>query len=247
MITANLASFASRLLAGLVGASIAGAALANEPVPASNPTPWTPAGLRQALGSIPAGDAARGEKVHAQLFCASCHGEKGVAPTLNWPHLAGQKAVYTAKMLLDYKSGLRKEGKRAELMHDIAVIMSPQEIADVSAFYAAQPLPQDDGTPRPQVRKGANDADPLQLVRKGDRSRLITPCASCHGTKGQGGKREASALAGQNPLYLARTLLNYQTGVRANDAVKGMHAFAKKLTRGEIEALAVYYSDLPRR
>lgn len=247
MITAHLNSFACRLLAGMIGATIAGASLANEPSPAANPTPWTPASLRQALGSIAAGDAARGEKAHAQYFCASCHGEKGVAPTLNWPHLAGQKAAYTAKMLLDYKSGLRREGKRAELMHDVAVMMSPQEIADVSAFYAAQPSPQDDGTPRPQIRKGEEDADPLQLVRKGDRSRLITPCASCHGTKGQGGKREAAALAGQNPLYLVRTLLDYQTGVRANDTVKGMHAFAKKLRRGEIEALAVYYADLPRR
>jgi cytochrome c553 len=206
---------------------------------------WTPGSLRQALNSLPKGDAAVGQKVHQQLFCASCHGAIGVAPTQNWPHLAGQKAAYTAKMLLDYQSGLRREGKRAELMHDIAVMMSPQQIADVSAFYALQSAPRNDGTPRPAAQKAHQDVDAAQLVRKGDPSRLLTACASCHGVVGQGGNREASALAGQNPLYFVRTLLDYQSGLRANDSAKGMSTFAKKLTRTEIESLATYYADLP--
>lgn len=206
---------------------------------------WTPATLRQTLASLPTGDATHGQKVHEQLFCVSCHGAKGVAPTQNWPHLAGQKAAYTAKMLLDYQSGLRAEGRRAALMHDIAVMMTPQQIADVSAFYALQAAPQDDGTPRPNPQKASKDFDAAQLIRKGDPARLLTPCASCHGVAGQGGHREASSLAGQNPLYFVRTLLDYQTGVRANDSAKGMSTFAKKLTRTEIEALATYYANLP--
>jgi cytochrome c553 len=208
---------------------------------------WTPSTLRQTLASLPKGDASAGQQVHVQLFCASCHGAKGVAPTQNWPHLAGQKAAYTAKMLLDYQSGLRQEGKRAELMHDIAVMMTPQQIADVSAFYAQQAAPQDDGTPRPKPQMAAKDVAASQLVRKGDPSRLLTPCASCHGVAGQGGNREASALAGQNPLYFVRTLLDYQSGLRANDSARGMSTFAKKLSRTEIEALATYYADLPAR
>jgi cytochrome c553 len=206
---------------------------------------WTPSTLRQTLANLPKGDAVQGHKVHEQLFCASCHGAKGVAPTQNWPHLAGQNAAYTAKMLLDYQSGLRREGKRAELMHDIALMMTPQQIADVAAFYALQNVPKNDGTPRPAAQKTAKDFDAAQLVRKGDPARLLTPCASCHGVAGQGGNREASALSGQNPLYFVRTLLDYQSGVRANDSAKGMRTFAKKLTRNEIEALATYYADLP--
>lgn len=226
-----------------------GEALAKEPAPSHSatahaptaaPAAWTPATLRNTLNSLPAGRADQGRVVHQQLFCASCHGDNGQAPTHNWPHLAGQKASYTAKMLLDYQSRLRLEGRRAELMHDIAVMMTPQQIADVAAFYAAQPAPRDDGTPRPT---GVADAE--RLVRKGDPARLITPCASCHGVAGQGGKHEAAALAGQNPLYVTRTLLDYQSGQRANDAAKGMSAFAKRLTRAEIEALARYYADLP--
>lgn len=218
---------------------------ASEPEAAKAAQPWTPATLRQTLAQLPAGDAKRGEQVHTHFMCASCHGERGVAPTLNWPHLAGQKAAYTAKMMLDYQSGLRREGRRAELMYDIAVMMTPQQIADVSAFYAVQPVPRDDGSPRPQAQPAPRDMDARLLVRKGDPTRLITPCASCHGVVGQGGSREAPALAGQNPLYFVRTMLDYQGGVRNNDSAKGMRVFAHKLTRGEIETLARYYADLP--
>lgn len=228
-------------------ALLASAAWASEAPPAPAARTWTPATLRTALAALPKGDAVAGQKVHEQLFCASCHGDKGVAPTQNWPHLAGQRAAYTAKMLLDYQDKRRLEGKRAELMHDIAALMTPQHIADVAAFYAAQPAPKADGTPRPQPALSAKDVPAETLVRFGDKTRLITPCASCHGVVGQGGKLEASALAGQNPLYLVRTLLDYQSGVRHNDSAKGMSAFTKKLSRSEIEALAAYYADLPMR
>lgn len=229
----------------LIGLSARTALASDHAVEADPARAWTPAALRRALAALPQGDTARGNVVSQELFCASCHGDKGVAPTQNWPHLAGQKASYTAKMLLDYQSRLRLEGKRAELMHDIAVMMTPQQIADVSAYLAAQPAPLDDGTPRPNAHAGGLSAE--QLVRKGDPARLLTACASCHGVKGQGGKLEASALAGQNPLYFTRTLLDYQSGLRANDSVKGMSAFAKKLTRSEIESLATYYANLPMR
>ena len=205
---------------------------------------WTPASLRAALAELPQGDAQRGRQVHEQLFCASCHGGQGQAPTFNWPHTASQRATYTAKMLLDYQRGLRLENRGAQLMHDVAVAMTPQQIADVAAYYASLPAPKDAVTPRPAASAQA-DKTALRLVTKGDPARLITPCASCHGVKGQGGKMEAPALAGQNPRYFVRTMLDYHGGQRTNDAAKGMRVFAQHLTTAEIDALARYYADLP--
>lgn len=225
--------------AGLLLGLIATPSRANPPA-APSATAWTPANLRQALAALPPGNAERGRVVNQQMFCASCHGDTGVAPTQNWPHLAGQKAAYTAKLLLDYRDRRHLPNQGAALMHDIAVMLTPQQIADVAAYYAVQTAPQGDGTPRPTPK-----LNPEQLVRKGDPSRLITPCASCHSTRGQGGKLEAPALAGQNPLYFVRTMLDYQTGHRGNDAANGMRAFAQRLSREEIEALATYYADLP--
>lgn len=237
----GLAALAIAATGLFVGLAMAPAHASESVAPAARG--WTPATLRGALAALPKGDAERGRVVNQQMFCASCHGDNGQSPTFNWPHTAGQRGAYTAKMLLDYQSRLRLENKGAELMHDIAVMMTPQQIADVAAFYAKLPAPRDDGTPRPVVKSEGLSAE--QLVKKGDPARLLTPCASCHGVKGQGGKLEASALAGQNPQYLVRTLLDYQSGHRANDAAKGMRAFAQKLTRAEIDALASYYADLP--
>ncbi len=233
--------FAVAATAALVAGVVASPSRASEPQAAAAAA-WTPTTLRTALTALPKGDAERGRVVNQQMFCASCHGETGVAPTQNWPHLAGQKAAYTAKMLMDYRDRRHVNNKGAELMHDIAVMMTPQQIADVGAYYAVQKAPQGDGTPRPVAK-----LNPEQLVRKGDPSRLITPCASCHSTRGQGGKFEAPALARQNPLYFVRTMLDYQTGHRTNDAAEGMRTFAKRLSREEIEALATYYADLPAR
>ncbi len=239
---------AARLVAPL------GLALALNPVQAgdhgqaASPAPnWTPASLRQALAALPDGDAARGRELNRSLFCASCHGNEGLAPTMNWPHLAGQKVAYTAKMMLDYQSGLRQEGERGRLMHDVGVELSHQEIADLAAFYASLPAPREATTPRPEPQPSATDLPAEVLVRKGNPSRLITPCASCHGAVGEGGRLEAPELAGQNPRYFVRTLLDYQHGTRANDGKKTMRAFTRGLTQAELEALAVYYADLPLR
>lgn len=208
-----------------------------------NPKSWTPATLRVALEQMPEGEPLNGRKLHQSLMCASCHGAQGIAPTGNWPSLAGQRADYTYKMLLDYRSGLRNEDRRSELMTTVAAMMDKQDMADVAAFYA---------TLQPQQLKiaGATDkqpetVDPAEsLVRKGDPERLITPCASCHGVRGQGGKKASAALTGQKPKAFIRTMQLYKSGQRGNDVNQVMSQIARKLSAEEIRLLAEYYYTL---
>lgn len=211
---------------------------------ATRPSAMSPPELRQLLTTLPAGNAARGQQLHTQQFCAACHGAAGVAPTPNWPHLAGQRAAYTVKQLVDYQRGIRAEHERAALMTDIARTMTLQDMADLAAWYASVPAPQEAETPRPAA-SAATQAGALRLVRHGDAARLITPCASCHGARGQGGVNETPALAGQNPQYFVRTMQLYHGQQRANDTRRGMRSFAGKLSAEELAALATYYADLP--
>jgi cytochrome c553 len=209
------------------------------------PAALSPGELRTLLATLPTGDPARGERLHTEQFCASCHGAKGVAPTPNWPHVAGQRAAYTVKMLVDYQRGIRAEGERAALMHAVTRDMPAQDMADLAAWYATLPLPHEAETPRPKTTVAA--ADVQQLVRKGDPTRLITPCASCHGAQGQGGTgdgKASPALAGQNPQYFVRTMQQFHGDVRTNDPKRGMRAFAQRLSDAEVAALASYYADL---
>lgn len=196
-------------------------------------TPWTPAAVFTALQEMPKPDVARGKVLHNDLFCASCHGVAGESISDNWPSLAGQRAEYTYKMLLDYQSGLRDEDKKSHIMKVEAELLSKQDMADLAAFYAAQPLP---------VAAYVADAATSHMIRKGDASRLVTPCASCHGLQGQGGINETPALAGLPRDYFIRTMKLYRDGKRHNDSVQAMRAFVKPLTDEEIIALANYYA-----
>lgn len=72
----------------------------------------------------------------------------------------------------------------------------------------------------------------------------VVACATCHGAQGQG--MEAAGfpyLAGQGAAYLALQLQDFAKGSRHNAV---MEPIAKALTAAQIEAVAAYYSQLPR-
>jgi len=206
------------------------------------PTPRTPsvADVRSTLASMPRGDVKRGKELNQSLMCASCHGDAGVAPTQNWASLAGQRAAYTYKSLLDYQTGGRHENPRATLMTVAVKGMSRQNMADLAAYYASLPAK---AAPAPRLDKTAH-ARADHLARRGDPARLLTPCASCHGAAGQGGVNETPALAGQSVDSFVRTMQDYRDGRRITDANQGMRQFAERLTMEEIRELAAYYARM---
>jgi len=204
--------------------------------------PHTPSvsDVRSMLASMPRGDVKRGKQLNQSLMCASCHGDDGLAPTQNWASLAGQRAAYTYKSLLDYQRGGRHENPRATLMTVAVKGMSRQDMAHLAAYYASLPAK---AAPAPRLDKIAH-ARADHLARRGDPARLLTPCASCHGAAGQGGVNETPALAGQSVGSFVRTLQDYRDGKRVTDANQGMRQFAERLTMEEIRELAAYYARM---
>jgi cytochrome c553 len=67
--------------------------------------------------------------------CVACHGQEGIAPAAMWPSLAGQHASYLVHALEEYQSGARAD----VLMGPMIAGLSAQDIADIAAYYAAQP------------------------------------------------------------------------------------------------------------
>lgn len=205
---------------------------------------FTPAELDKAVASLPKANVMGGFAVHSKQFCGSCHGPNGIAPTANWPHVAGQPFEVTAKALLDYRDGRRTGGAQAAIMTAAAKRLTDQQIADVSALY--EMLPGPDGKTFDVGKKGrtpVEGVDVARLVRKGNPARAITPCAACHGMTGKGRSNgKVPVLHGQNPTYLAAQLRDYRDGRRDNDVLKEMRFFAQKLTDDEINALADFYA-----
>ena len=66
-------------------------------------------------------------------MCAGCHGGAGISPTPIWPNLAGQKEQYLANQLKMFRSGDRKNAQ----MSPMAMALSDDDIANISAYYAS--------------------------------------------------------------------------------------------------------------
>jgi len=91
--------------------------------------------LLAATGTVAAkGDVEAGKARSA--ICATCHGVDGnKSIDNNTPKLAGQYAQYLAKVLEDYRSGVRVNA----VMNLQAKELKDQDIADLSAYYASLP------------------------------------------------------------------------------------------------------------
>src|SRR6266436_7901234 len=74
-------------------------------------------------------------KTKVATVCAACHGATGVSVSDTIPNLAGQRAGYLEAQLKALKDGTRKN----PIMNAIAAQLSPEDMANVAAYFAAQP------------------------------------------------------------------------------------------------------------
>jgi len=175
---------------------------------------------------IRSGDATRGEQI-ADDQCAKCHNMNGLSDDTDDPNIAGFSATYAFKQMKDYQSKKRD----ARSMYRAVRKLSDQEIVDVAAYYAQQPR---------QQAQHATDGVPV-LVHKGDPSRMLRSCNSCHGQNGEGGEYDMPYISGQRRGYFVLAMEEFAGEDRANDIYWRMRDIAKELTDEEIEELANYY------
>ncbi len=83
------------------------------------------------------GDAAAGAK--SAMFCAYCHGPDGNSTYTGAPRLAGQSAESFVVKIKHYKSNQKVYHP---MMAFLAGGLNGQDIEDLAAFYAAQPVKQ---------------------------------------------------------------------------------------------------------
>jgi len=86
---------------------------------------------------LQAADAEAG-KAKVAAVCAACHGANGVSVSEAIPNLAAQRAGYIQAQLKALKEGARKN----PIMNAIAAQLSPEDMANVAAYFAALPGPE---------------------------------------------------------------------------------------------------------
>ena len=187
-----------------------------------------------AQGSIEAGKA-------KSLTCAACHGADGNSLIPINPKLAGQHAKYLEKQLKDLKLGGQtggKQGRYDPAMSAMAVPLSDEDIADLSAYYSslttAESTTPDEVVDRCKV-----------LYAAGDMQRGITACIACHGPRCNGTELSGfPKVSGQHPDYIKAQLVKFRSGDRNNDMNAMMRDIAKKLTDEDIDILSKYMGGL---
>ena len=190
------------------------------------------------------GDPSKGAARAEALFCAGCHGPAGRSATPEWPSLAGQRETYIAQQLTLF----RARERTSQEMAPIAAPLTDEDIADLSAYYAAQ-------TPRPPAAAQPDQPAAAELYRSGDAARSIQACAACHGPDGRGDESTVTpALRSQQPAYVRNQLEAYSRRTRYQSAVpagvqragvEAMYELVVRLTGDESQQLAQYLQNLP--
>lgn len=178
------------------------------------------------------GNAAAGKAKTAA--CVACHGvdgNGGADPT--WPKLAGQSPEYLAKQLVDFKSGVRKN----PIMNGMAAGLTPQDINNIAAYYAAQ-----------KIKPGAAGSKELahqgeRIYRGGNAQMGVSACMSCHGPSGHGIPPRFPRVSAQTAAYTERQLLDFKASRRANDDGI-MTRIAFRMSEAEIKAVSEYMAGL---
>jgi cytochrome c553 len=168
--------------------------------------------------------------------CVQCHPIGGESdPNGAFPRIVGQWAYYQSEQLRDFASGVRESA----IMSPVAQALSPDDVADVAAYYAGV------NAPFPSLKAG----DPAlikqgeKLAMIGDAVRQIQSCDNCHGPGGVGEPPAIPYLAGQYAQYIESTLQMWQQGSRKNSP-ESMAIIAKKLDPQETAAVAAYYQQV---
>src|SRR5690606_16328569 len=111
-----------------------------------------------AQGTAPAQiDIKRGAQI-AQEVCVACHAADGNSPTPANPKLAAQHADYLVKQLSDFKpaEGAEQPVRPSAIMAGFAAMLSPEDIRNVAAHFAAQKLEPAAATDQALAEAGRN-------------------------------------------------------------------------------------------
>lgn len=173
--------------------------------------------------------------------CTACHGERGEGSPGSgfFPRLAGKPAGYLVRQLQDFQNGLRKYAPMEYTVRQL----SPAYMREIAEYFSAQQVPYSH-SPVPSVSAATLQRGD-QLISKGDPTRKIPACTSCHGSQLTGVEPSTPGLVGLPYDYLSAQLGSWRTHTRATVAPDCMALVANRLSNSDITAVAASLASRP--
>lgn len=183
--------------------------------------------LMEAVEQLHRADAQATLGAAVAMSCSYCHGRNGDNQSDYYPSLAGLPADYLQAQLHAYRDGRR----RSLAMESLALALSAEEIAQVSAHFGSQRAE----LPNVFVADAAKAA--AGRVK-------AAACMACHDS-GEGSDPAAPPLAGQGYTYLVKQISAYRDG-RRQDQAGVMAAATAVLSDQGISEVAQFYASQSR-
>jgi len=152
--------------------------------------------------------------------CQGCHGINGQSQSAQFPSLAGQRALYIKNQLKAFQAGKRINA----MMQSMAANLGEQDIKNVATYFASQS----------PATGSSNAVDDIPGKNK------VAMCLGCHGSLAQG-RSSFPRLAGQQPAYLKKQLLNFKNKTRKGGP---MNSIASSLSEQDIDEITTYLGNL---
>jgi len=174
-------------------------------------------------------------------YCEVCHGlsGQGFSGFYPIPRLAGQSAEYIENQLkgfVGHKRASTVSPAATNVMFQVGHVLSPEMIKALATnFHDLNPKPLG-GAPKDKLDAGK------KIYDEGVESANVPPCASCHGSKGEG-NGAFPRLGGQLYPYVVKQLVNW-SHERQEENSDIMAPIAHSLTESQIDAVAAYVSYL---
>jgi cytochrome c553 len=167
--------------------------------------------------------AQSGEIAEQAAVCTTCHGENGMPAEPDIPILWGQEFYYLYVQLKDYKAGRREN----DIMQGMVADLSKEQMQALAQYFAEKPWPR--------TSFSVGDAERSE----GETALGSGQCSQCH-LGGYNGNSRIPRLAGQQPDYLERTMLDFKNKVRMNAPDKGalMRAYSDEAIAAMAHTLA---------
>lgn len=157
----------------------------------------------------------------ATAGCGSCHGAGGNSTVPGMPSLTAQHPDYFFDSMKAYQQGERTHS----MMQMLVAALDEDTIRGMGTYYALQ---------EPQAKTAAASGDP-------DAGRLLAEaCANCHGADGNASGADMPTLAGQDPIYLVKTMQDYLNGQRGHGP---MQSAMQGLDEQQIKDMAAFYAS----
>lgn len=180
---------------------------------ASQPPIMPAEGMQAGTDPVAAGKA-------ETTVCGTCHGADGNSKLKGTPSLAGQHPAHIVASMQAYASGSRKDISMTKL----ASGLDQTTLENIAYYYASQkPVPRD----KPAVGD-ATKGEPLS-----------GKCGGCHGQQGHSADAKTPSLAGQDAVYMVKTMKAYRDGGRKHEEMKTM---LTGVSDKDLEHIAAFYA-----